>query len=55
METPKVGKVVLDEHLERRCGRCKYGWCEKPIDAAPPLVQLAAQAPDWNELNDNPK
>lgn len=27
---------ILDDHLCRICPRCKFGWCEAPVDVKPP-------------------
>ena len=29
---------IDDEHFHRECERCGYGWMEKPLDSANPVV-----------------
>ena len=35
---------IKNQHMERVCKNCGFGWLERPMDAGAPLEQLAAQA-----------
>lgn len=48
-------KDIEEEHLDRRCKRCRYLWQEKTLDNSPALHQLAMADVDNDEIvEDNP-